>query len=173
MARARRVSKEIEHIDLGDGDWVDLRMLNYGDRQAITGAMIEVAKDTPDASRMEAGNVLMLYRALVAWGGPGFGCTCSGGCRCSEGKPPHSNECKVWAITEEEVAGLDNTGDVLLRIVDAREDKYRLSGDPFLLPRASSPSSADGADQKKETDSLPTSTSGPSSRSGTSTPGPQ
>lgn len=172
MTRLRAASKEIEHIALSDdGDWADLRILNYGDRQAIMGAMAEAVRDSVGRSALEVGNVVMLHRAIVAWGGAGFGCSCGGGCRCETGKAPHSNECKVWAITEDVIKGLDETGDVLLRVVDAREDKFRATGDPFLLPRDTSPSSTVVADKvKKARDSLPSSTSGVSSASGTSTP---
>lgn len=172
MGRTRLATKDIEHIALGEGDWVDLRILNYGDRQAISGAMVEAARD--EKSKLEAGNVVMLHRAIVAWGGPGFGCTCSGGCRCDEGKPPHSNDCHVIAITVEEVRGLDDTGDVLLRLVDAKQDQLRMTGNPFLFPRDTSPSSAGAAEASRETANSPrSSTSGSSSRSGTSTPEPQ
>jgi hypothetical protein len=170
--RLRKASREIEHIELNDeGDWADLRILNFGDRQAITGAMVEATRDDPNASRLEAGNIVMLQRAIVAWGGPGFGCTCNAGCRCSRNTGPHANDCKAWAITEETVLGLDETGDVLLRVVDAREDKFRASGDPFLLPQDTSPSSSDvEAKVKKARASLPSSTSGISSSDGTPTP---
>lgn len=167
----RRASPEIEHIALGEGDWVDLRVLNFGDRQAITGAMADIETGNISASRLEAGNTMMLQRAIVAWGGPGFGCTCSGGCRCEPGKPPHANDCHVWAITEKEVSTLDETGDVLLRLVSAKQDKARLGGDPFVLPRPSSPTSGvEGEPPKRARTSRHTSTSGTSSASSTSSP---
>lgn len=172
MTASRSASKAIEHFDLGDGDWVDLRVLNFSDRQAVKAAMVDPDTETISKERIEQGNVVALLRSISAWGGPGFGCTCEAGCKCgAEGKAPfHAADCHVMAINEEEVAGLDTTGDVLLRLVDAKADRARHGGDPFLLRPATSPSSegAGAADRLP-----PTSTSGPSSASGTSTPEPR
>lgn len=167
MTYLRRASKEIEHIALGEGDWVDLRVLNFADRQAIMAALVDPDTEEISRERVAIGNAIELVRAIVAWGGPGFGCTCAGGCRCDAGKPSHANDCHVWAITIEEVSGLNETGDVILRLVDAKQDKARRGADPFVLPRPTSPSSAGAA---VAAPSPPSSTNGPSSENGTSTP---
>ena len=171
MTATRFASKAVEHFDLGNGDWVDLRVLNFGDRQAIKAAMVDPDREVMTQERIEQGNIIALMRSIAAWGGPGFGCTCEGGCKCGNGKPPeHASDCHVMPITEADVAGLDTTGDTLLRLVDAKADRARHGGDPFLLRPATSPSSEAVA---APATSRPTSTSGSSSASGTSTPEPQ
>lgn len=124
---SRFVKPEIERMDLGGGDWVDLRLrLAYGARRGIEGKLlgplaVKYADRGPDdpeptgALDIEAGNVELLLRAIVAWGGPGF---------CSlidhDAGGSHEGACAPQPITAENIAQLDETGDRVLNWLQPR-----------------------------------------------------
>lgn len=106
------VSKETQHIELGDGDWAELRALTFGDRRAIEARMFRIRLNggeinTQEDLDYEAGNLEMLRRVVAAWGGAGFECSC--GAKAS----PHAAGCSVRPITEENLLGLDTVGDLI------------------------------------------------------------
>ena len=132
----RFVSKQTERVDLGDGDWVHLRQLNYGDRRAIEGALVSarIRDNTIFMNKVPdnlAGNVELLYRSLAGWGGPGFGCSCT--------DLPHAPSCGVAPITHENIEQLDTTGDRLLGIIAARQEAQ-------ALPKVPSTNSSTGSE---------------------------
>jgi hypothetical protein len=121
MTRSRFVQRAVERFDLGDGDWVDLlARLSYGDRGAIEEKLLADAiriTDEPKGSteavhaKLHAGNLELLKRTVVAWGGPGF---------CVRGEHPHDGECAPAAITEETLDKLDETGERILEELQRR-----------------------------------------------------
>lgn len=107
---SRFASKELVRVDLGEDDWVQLRTLTFGDRQAIQRKLIQVNGGEFDASQvdLEAANVELLRRVIAAWGGPGFECSCAAK------ESPHAAGCGVRPISDENILGLDTTGDRLI-----------------------------------------------------------
>jgi hypothetical protein len=148
----RRAPTDIERIDLGDGDWAVLRHLNFADRRAMEGALLkarvvdgQILQASEEDVDNEAANLVMLQRAIVAWGGPGFECSCG-----HEGKVEktqivgtHAQGCTVWPIDAAHVRSLDETGDRLMVIVDNRRRESRLAGDPKASSASSSPPSSE------------------------------
>lgn len=137
-------------MDLGDGDWVQLRTLTFGDRQVIQQVLLRTrtAKDlTFDGVDLDmaTANFTMLYRAIAAWGGPGFGCDCG------TKEAPHAPGCKVEPITRENIEKLDTTGD---RLVD---DIARMQASPNPKATKSEPESGTASlPVDPETPPLPT-----------------
>lgn len=127
MIRSRFVQRAIQRLDLGDGDWVDLlTRLTYGDRGAIEEKLLaDAIKITGDDSkpkdptvpepevhaRLHAGNLELLKRVVVAWGGPGF---------CTKPEHPHDGDCAPAAINEQTLDNLDETGERILEELQRR-----------------------------------------------------
>lgn len=123
MTLSRFVKKDTARVDLGEGDWAILRYLTYGDRRAVEAAITNVhmegsflVQNTHEVNSEKA-HVEMLRRAIVGWGGPGFGCDCGAQ------DLPHKAGCAVVPITPETVSQLNSTGDILLEKVQERQDE--------------------------------------------------
>lgn len=99
-------------MDLGEGDWVQLRTLTFGDRQIIQQLLLRTRTNRDLTVEVELDNATanfeMFRRAIAAWGGPGFGCDCG------TKEAPHAPGCKVEPITRENIEKLDTTGDRLV-----------------------------------------------------------
>lgn len=109
----RFIDRTTERVDLGGGDWVELRTrLSYGDREAVRAKLLgfrivdeAVRLDAEDPLRLKDANIEVLVRAIAAWGGPGF---------CAR-EHPHEEACVPVAIAADQVERLDpDTADVLL-----------------------------------------------------------
>lgn len=79
----RFVSADRVRLDMGGGDWVELKgQWTMGDRRAIRSAIshVEIGMDpirgevgeTKLSINMEAGEEMTVRRGILAWGGPGF-----------------------------------------------------------------------------------------------------
>lgn len=110
---SRFTSKDLHRVELDEGDWVQLRTLTFGDRQAIQQVLLktrtnkELGFDGVDLD-MAAANTEMMRRSIVHWGGPGFGCDCGAK------ESPHAAGCKVEPVSIENINQLDTTGDKLV-----------------------------------------------------------
>jgi len=134
----RRVVTDVElrRVDLGDGDWVDLkRRLTVADREYINNAVSEASKI--GAREGDDGEVTVtgvnwasafgatLRRSIVAWGGPGF-CVHD-----HEDGSPHSddggsNGCGPLPLTSAHIAALDDgTANRLAAIINAGDPRPR------------------------------------------------
>jgi len=64
---------EVERIELGDGEWVDIkRKMSYGDRQKLIAyyAKLQTKLNSPDVDislDMEAGSIMLLLLNIKAW----------------------------------------------------------------------------------------------------------
>jgi hypothetical protein len=117
---SRFVELATARVELGGGDWVELRTrLRYGDRAAIEERLLGLSANA--AGRVEVngsqplhlreGNIEALLRGIVAWGGPGF---------CAVSTHPHEGECAPRAITAEAIEALDETAERILIELQAR-----------------------------------------------------
>lgn len=108
---SRFVKLTTERIDLGAGDWVEMRTrLSYGDRAAIEEKLLGPTS-TSNASTLQArdlqiaaANVELLLRTVVAWGGPGF-------CGLEH---PHDGDHVAASVNEEQIRALDATAERIL-----------------------------------------------------------
>jgi hypothetical protein len=168
MARIRRAPNDIERIDLGDGDWVVLRHLNFADRRAMEGALLkarvvdgQIIQASEEDVDNEAANVIMLQRAIVAWGGPGFECTCGHDGRVERNAiaGSHASGCTVWPTDVAHMRDLDETGDRIMVIIGNRRDGSRLAGDPKVSLAPSSPPLSDAVTDADPSHPISTSSS--------------
>ena len=64
---------EVERVDLGDGEWVDIkRRMSYGDRQKLIAyyAKLQTKLNSPDVDislDVEGGNIMLLLLNIKAW----------------------------------------------------------------------------------------------------------
>ena len=138
----------ISRIDLGEGDWVDIRTrLTFGDRQAIQEKLLALSRtaegrieDGQELVHLLEANVEALMRAIVAWGGPGF---------CVQPEHPHASECEPRPVTAVNIEALDETGERILREVQQRQvtrtkgfTSARTSPSPAAEPPDGSPSAS-------------------------------
>lgn len=153
---SRFVKRITERVDLGDGDWVEIRTrFTYGDRMALQEKLLGLSKES-DAVRMNtsgevvedttlhlaAANLEVLARAIVAWGGPGF-------CALEH---DHASGCTPRPITAENIEALDETGERILDEIERRRVKRTAD---FTKPPA--PSTADTAAATGDSSSSPSS----------------
>lgn len=166
---SRFVKRVTERIDLGDGDWVEIRTrFTYGDRLALQEKLLGLSKE-PDVVRMNAStgevveessplhlaaaNLEVLARAIVAWGGPGF---------CALDEHDHASGCTPRPITPENIEALDETGERILDEIDRRRVKRT---EDFTKPPA--PTTPGTAAATRDSSSSPSSvaTGGPGTTS--------
>ena len=77
MRRIHRTDIGTRRVDLGEGDWVEIRTRQLsGDRQHIAKAAVHFKADGDEKPTFEfdtsAGNYAALERMVIGWGGPGF-----------------------------------------------------------------------------------------------------
>lgn len=63
---------EIDRIDLGDGDWVEIKhKMSYGNRQALVAHYMKlkgaINKQVEYSVDLESGNIMLLVLNIVAW----------------------------------------------------------------------------------------------------------
>lgn len=139
MSRFVRKTEPIR-IDLGDGDWVDLKSrFSMGDRAAINQSIVEggvrsyksVDKLTGEETersemgqmQLGASNIATMERGIIAWGGPGF-------CRSAEDHEKkgsthydddENNGCKPIPINWKNLLDLDDpTGSKIIEEISKR-----------------------------------------------------
>lgn len=134
----RFVPRDTTRHELGDGDWVELRPLSFGDRRAIQAKLLGM--DSGDIALTEraldhaAANIEMLRRAVTAWGGPGF-CV----------KPEHSaghdaDACVPAPIDAEHIEALADD-DLMYLISEGRS-----RSDPKAISRSATSQPSPGAE---------------------------
>jgi hypothetical protein len=125
MSRVRKATPS--RFNLGDGDWVDLRPVRYGDRLEVSKKLFgyhveangsEGKKNTIKPTgevHMRESNIELLRLAIAGWGGPGF---------CSlvdhDAGESHPGDCVPLAITAENIDGMDETGEKILEEIERR-----------------------------------------------------
>jgi hypothetical protein len=154
---SRFVQRATERLDLGGGDWVDLRTrITFGERNLIQAKALGPppldSEGRIDPSKREldlgAANVELMRLVIATWGGPGF---------CSQ-EHPHEGECQPKPITAENIVELDETAEKILTEIGRR---LMTRSPDFTSPP--SPRPGVDADSSSTADASPVSSSAASS----------
>lgn len=152
------------HIDLGDGDWAEIRTrITYGDRAAIRSKLVGM-RVGPDGRIANSGELDLaaadlegIRRLVTAWGGPTF---------CEHATHPHDGACVSRPITAETIADLPgDKGDAISLAIQNRET---IGGSPGFTSPPSPPSSTAAAAESTTSASPTSSSAGHSAGAGTS-----
>ena len=152
---SRFVKKTVGRLDLGKGDWVDLRQVAYGERMDLQKTLFgyrkgekskgEKAIEEANDLQMRAANVGLLLKAIVAWGGPGF-CSLAD----HDAGETHKGECVPVPVTAGVIDGMDETADTMLEELQ----RLRATSD-FIKPPSPPTKDTEGAETKMSPSDAP------------------
>jgi hypothetical protein len=111
----RIVKAAVARVDLGGEDWADVRLrLTYGDRAEILERLLDIRVPADGSLDLTTereihhreANIELLVLSVAAWGGPGF---------CELEQHPHQGACRIYPITRENIAALDESAERILK----------------------------------------------------------